>query len=347
MQTDKSLSPNRIAITAVVAAYNEERHIHACIEGLLNQQGVPGELEIIVVDGMSTDHTLSMIRHFPEYGTTLRVVQNPRRLQVYAWNLGLAAARGEYVTFVSAHAEYEPTYLASCLEVMKRTNATAVGGVPVAYGEEGIAKAIAWAMSSPFGMGNARFRYTTSEEETDTIFGIFTRRDTLERIGGFDERVPFDEDSELNYRLRRAGAKLVVSPAIGVRYHVRQSLKSLSKQMRRYGYWRRYTQLLHGGAVPARVMVPPAFLAALVLSLVLLATPVRALSAAIPLAYAAFAIFAAAKSIPRIGVAAVTVPIVLATMHVAYGAGWWNGFFRLGSAARSIRNKTAYVAKTE
>jgi hypothetical protein len=194
-------------------------------------------------------------------------------------------------------------------------------------------------MSTPFGMGNARFRYTDTEEESDAVFGMFTRRDTLLRVGGYDERVPFDEDSELNYRLRRQGAKLVVSPSIGIRYHVRRSLKALAKQMFNYGYWRRYTQMLHRNSVPLRVLVPPLFIGTLLASAALAATPLRLFGAIVPLTYAAFLALAALRAVPRIGSAALAIPAVLATMHLAYGVGWWKGFFTFRSAAgqRDVR----------
>lgn len=345
-QIDQPVRSDRIAITAIVATYNEAQHIGECLDGLLSQTGVDGAVEVIVVDGMSTDATRQIVRSFPEYGNRVRIVENPRRLQVYAWNLGLREARGEYVAMIGAHAEYQRDYLASCLEVMHRTGATAVGGVQHPYGEGILGKAIAWCMSSAFGMGNARFRYTDREEETDSVFGMFVRRETLVRVGGFDERIPFDEDSELNYRLRRQGAKLVVSPSIGIRYHVRRSLKALGKQLFRYGYWRRYTQLLHADSVPLRVLVPPAFVASLLASALLAATPLRLLGAVVPAMYALFLAAAALRALPQTGVAALAVPLALATMHASYGVGWWKGFFTFRNV-REIRRKRARVVRGE
>lgn len=337
-QTDAIVRNDRVAITAIVATYNEVRHIGKCLEGLLAQTGIDGLIEVVVVDGSSTDGTAAFVRNFPEYGTRIRLVENPRRLQVYAWNIGLHAARGEYVAMISAHAEYKPDYLASCLEVMRRTGATAVGGVQKPIGEGMLGRSIAWCMSSPFGMGNARFRYTDKEEESDSVFGLFTRRETIMEVGGYDERVPFDEDSELNYRLRQRGAKLVCSPKIHVSYHVRTSLKALWKQMYRYGYWRRYTQLLHGTGVPLRVLVPPIFVGALVLSAALLPTPLRLLSAVVPGAYLAFLIAASVRAAAQIGVDAITVPVALGTMHFSYGWGWWRAFVKFGFERRKLHD---------
>jgi glycosyltransferase involved in cell wall biosynthesis len=297
-------------------------------------QRVDADVEIIVVDGMSTDRTADIVRSFPEYGSKIRLLRNPRRLQVYAWNTALWEAKHEYFAMILAHADYNPDYFAQCLEVMRRTGADAVGGVQRPYGRGTIGRAVAYCMSSWFGVGDARFRYTRTEEESNTVFSIFTRCSTLRSLGGYDESLPFDEDSELNYRLRRSGGKIVVSPHIGVRYFVRESLRGLWKQMYCYGYLRRLTQLKHPRAVPKRIYAPPALLAALVLSLPLAISPLKAAAAVVPTAYAALVLLAALKSVFVIGIAAAAVPLALVTMHGAYGVGYWRA---LMTARRSLR----------
>jgi succinoglycan biosynthesis protein ExoA len=339
---DKSQEPgssNRVLITAAVATRNEEAHIRRCLESLLAQEEVRGELEILVIDGMSDDRTTQIVAGFPEYGTKIRLIPNPRRLQVYAWNAALREARGEYFAMIIAHADYGPRYFASCLEVLQRTGAAAVGGVQRPQGVGLLGRAIAWCMSSPFGIGNARFRYTKDEEESDSVFSIFTKSATLQALGGYDVRIPFDEDSELNYRLRRQGAALVVSSQIEVCYFVRRSLAALSRQMYRYGFWRRATLLKHPQQVPLRVYAPAALVAALLLSaalaalgpgpaLVLIAGKLR-LPVVVPALYAAFLAAAALVAVRKVGFGASLVPLVLATMHLSYGIGTWVAVFRL------------------
>lgn len=310
-------------VSAIVPTFNEERYIGACLEGLLKQRGVE-DFEILVIDGQSRDRTLDVVRSFPEYGTKIRIIENPRRYQVYAWNLGFQAARGEYIAFVSAHAAYGRDHFRSCLEVLKRTKATAVGPVQVAEGTGMLGKAIAWCMSSPLGIGNARYRFTQHEEEAESAFSMVLHHDAFERLGGFDERVAFDEDSEFCYRLRAEGGRIVVSPTSQVRYFVRNSFKGLARQMFCYGYWRRFTQLLHPKGIPLRVYAPPALVAGLVLSLALALTPLRLAATILPLVYAAYVLVGVAGAIPKLGFASgACVGAVLPCMHVSYGLGFW------------------------
>jgi glycosyltransferase involved in cell wall biosynthesis len=312
-------------LTAVVPTLNEASHIAGCLESLIEQQGIGEDFEIVVVDGGSTDGTCDIVRAFPGFGGRIRLLDNPDRYQVYAWNIGWRAARGEYIAGVVAHVKYDAHYLRAGLDVLARTGADVVGPVAVAYGRGLFGGAVAWCMSSPFGVGNARFRYTTVEEEVDSVCNVIMRRDWFVRLGGYDERVPFDEDDELNYRLRRAGGRILVSPELRIRYHVRQTVVALARQMFSYGYWRRFTRILHPARVPARIYAPPALVAGLAVSLALAATPLWRLAPIVPGLYAAFVAVAAVVACRTIGpLRAAFVPCALATMHLSYGA----GFFR-------------------
>jgi succinoglycan biosynthesis protein ExoA len=313
-----------VIVSAVVSTYNEERFITRCLESLLQQRGVD-DFEIIVVDGASSDGTVAAVRAFREYGSRIRLVENPRRLQVYALNLGCRAARGTYVAAISAHTTYQPTHFRDCIRVLERTGADAVGPVQIATGSGPLGAAIAWCMSSPLGIGNARYRFTRREEEVDSVFSIFMPRTTFERMGGYDERIVLDEDGEFGYRLRAAGGRIVVSPAIEARYQVRGSFRALARQMFGYGYWRRFTQLLHRERVPLRVFAPPLLVGALAISLALAPTPYWAIAAIVPLTYLAYVLVAMLRA-RRDGIgwaAAACVAAALPCMHVAYGLGYW------------------------
>lgn len=310
-------------VTAIVPTFNEEHSIGECLTGLLQQTGIE-DYEIIVVDGRSKDRTVDVVASFPEFGTKIKLLENPRRYQVYAWNIGFSAAQGEYVVLISAHTRYGRHHFQRCLEALQRTGADAVGPVQLAEGHGLLGRAIAWCMSSPLGIGNARFRFTEREEDVDSVFSMFLRREMWEKLNGFDERVAFDEDAEFSYRLREAGGKIVVSPSIAVRYSVRNSLKGLSRQMFCYGYWRRFTQLLHPKDVPLRIYAPPVLVAGLALSILSLATPLRFLAPILPLIYAAYVLVGIGGAISKLGLAsAVFVGAAIPVMHVSYGLGFW------------------------
>jgi succinoglycan biosynthesis protein ExoA len=332
-------------ISAVVAAYNEERHIAACLSGLCTQVDLPGDLEILVVDGGSSDRTVEIVRGLAAADVRIRIVPNPGRYQVYAWNIGAREARGRYLAFCSAHTEYAEDYLVRCYEAQQRSGAANVGGVQTPVGDGLIGRAIALAMQSPFGIGNAQFRYARKEQFVDAVFGDFLERSVVFEVGGFDESIPFNEDSEFYYRLRQAGHRILMSPSIRVRYHVRSSLRGLAHQMYRYGFWRRRTQLEHPAFVPWRVMVPPLFVLGLILSAVGFALTKSPVGLLVPALYAAFVGVATLVGVveSRAPVPALLLSIVLPVMHVSYGLGWWSGFLvhRRKGARGSLDRATA------
>jgi hypothetical protein len=178
------------------------------------------------------------------------------------------------------------------------------------------------------------------------VFGDFFKKSVLLALGGYDESIPFNEDSEFNYRVRQAGYSILLSPSIHVRYHVRSSLSGLARQMFRYGFWRRRTQLEHPRYVPWRIMVPPIMVLGTLLSLMVFALAKSPLGLVIPGMYAAFVgaatIAGAVRS--RAPLSALCLPLVLPVMHFAYGTGWWAGFFV--HRKRGVRGALHQVAAT-
>lgn len=314
-------------VTVIVPTYNEEHSIGRCLVSLLRQYGIgEDEYEILVIDGRSSDRTAEIVLGFAGFGSRIRLIDNPRRYRFYAWNLGCRVARGEYVAFISAHAVYGPDYLRACLDALRRTGADAIGPVQSAVGFTMLGNAIAWCMTSPFGVGNARFRFAQREQEVDSVFSMFLRRETFERLGGYDERIAFDEEGEFNYRLRAAGGRIVVSPRIRAQYFVCETLRGLARQMFCYGYWRRFTRALQPRAVPWRVYVPPALIAGLIGSMALAFTPVREAAMVLPLLYAGYVGAGVVSALVRIGIlGAACVAVVLPCMHFSYGLGFLRG----------------------
>jgi succinoglycan biosynthesis protein ExoA len=316
----------RPLITVVICTLNEERYIGNVIDDVLAQQGLDADVEILVLDGGSTDRTKSVVRSYA--GThAVRLIHNPRKHQVFAYNIALREARGDIFCIVHGHARYSPDYLAACLRVRRKTGAANVGGV-VRHEGEGIAgRAIALAMSSPIGVGDSHYRHSKVERYADSVMGSFVETKLAIQLGGFNESNIVNQDGEFNYRLRASGHGVYLSPSIRCTYFVRPSLVKLFAQYRRYGYYRRWTEVQHPGSVPWRVYVPPLFVLGLACSISFAAGGEIGLGLIVPGAYVCVLVFAAAAAVVRSGsvpVALVT-PLALAAMHVAFGIGWIHG----------------------
>jgi hypothetical protein len=261
------------------------------------------------------------------FGLPLRVLCNPARSAPAGFNRGIEAARGEVIVILGARARPAPAFVAASVEALARSGADAVGGVvrTVAATGSAIGRAIALAQRSPFGVGDAAYRYAEAARPVDTVnYGAY-RRNVFDRIGGFDEAFAWVEDDELNYRLRAAGGRLWLDPAIRVDYIARPSLAALWRQRLQWGLHKPKVARRHPRQMRARQLAPAAFVLALAGGLALWPlggwwrAPLGALLAAYGVATAA-AMALAARTAERPG-DAVLLPAAFATMHLAYGAG--------------------------
>jgi glycosyltransferase involved in cell wall biosynthesis len=249
-----------------------------------------------------------------------RVVPNPTGRTPSGLNIAIAATEAEIVARVDAHAVIPPGYVTRAVSTLISTKADVVGGMQVPVGKTGWEKAIAAAMASPFGAGDARYRVGGAPGPADTVYlGVF-RRETLERLGGYDEDFTRNQDYELNHRIREAGGVVWFDPELKVVYRPRGSLSLLARQYFAYGRWKRQFARRHPGSLRARQLAPPIAVVALSVGLVgSLWWPPLAL---IPLAYAVALTIVGLSHIRRLGIPALGVPLALAAMHISWGLGF-------------------------
>lgn len=253
-------------LSIIVPMRNEIEWIDRCLDAILAQDYPPDRIELIVVDGMSDDdsyeHLLARARREPR----LRVLRNPRKIVPSSLNLAIREARGDVIVRVDAHTELASDYVRVGVELLARTGADNVGGPMVKIGGGPVGDAIAGAMSSRFGIGSY-FQFGTAEREADTVYmGMWPRR-VFERVGLFDEELVRNQDDELSYRIRKAGGRILVSPAMRSRYQNRQSWRKLVRQFYEYGLWKTRVLQKHPWQMSARHYVPPVFDAAVLAGL--------------------------------------------------------------------------------
>jgi len=255
-------------VSIIIPARNEEKFIKRCVESFLNCD-YPGELiEVIVVDGMSEDRTREIVTEISERDDRVLLVDNERKITPVAMNLGIKASKGDYIFFSGAHSEMPSDYVSKCIKHAIESGADNVGGVmktePRVKSAVGIA--ISKVLSSPLGVGGAKFRTGVSKPtEVDTVpFGCY-KREVFERIGYFNEKLVRNQDIEFNLRLKRAGGKIILFPDIELTYYSRSTFKELWKNNFGNGFWvvaaKRYAKVPYS----TRHLVPLAFVAFLLL----------------------------------------------------------------------------------
>ena len=309
----------RPPVSIVIPARGETVHLPRALESVLTQD-YRGTIEVIVADGSDTPEMADVVRsRFPD----VRIVPNPARHIPGGLNAALGAAAHETILRCDARCELPPDYVRKAVATLARTGAVAAGGRQRARGDGPFTRAVALAMGLPLGAGGARYRIGGREGPADTVWPGAYRRAALLAAGGFDERLRRNEDYALHWTLREHGHTVWFDPDLHAGYRPREDFPALARQYFANGWWKFRMLRRHPRALRARQLAPPALLLGLVASAALAAGGTSA-AGLLPGTYAALLLAApiasaGARRDPR---AAILLPAVLATMHLAWAGGF-------------------------
>jgi len=312
-------------VSVIIPCRNEARFIAVCLDSILASD-YP-RFEVIVADGMSADGTREIVARYGE----VQMIDNPRKITPAGLNLAIGAARGEIILRMDAHARVARDYISGCVAALERTGADNVGGIRIEVARDPgfFAAAIVEAMTQPFGVGNALYRTMADREQwVDTVFGGCWRREIFCRIGMFHERLARSQDIEFNQRLRRAGGRILLSPALVTYYYTRSWLRDLIRHNFVNGAWSVLPFALTGGGMPVRWrhLAPLAMVSTVcVCALAGFYWPAVAYAAA---NLSASAWIAARKKRWNY---VLTLPVVFASLHFSYGTGSLWGLARIAA----------------
>ncbi len=330
-------------ISVIIPCYNEERFIGKVLENLLAQYDLE-RFEVVIVDGMSADRTREVVNQFisEHRSAQIRLVDNPQRNIPAALNLGIENARGEIIVRMDAHAIPSANYVRRAVEVLGEGEA-AIVGMPwrITPSRDTVtARAIALAVSHPFGIGDAKYRLKADKAVfVDTVpFGAFYKN-LWRELDGFNEQLLANEDYDFFYRARALGKRILLDPTEHSIYFARPTLKDLAIQYARYGGWKAQMLKMHPRSIKPRQMIAPAFVLSILFLPLLGAfwSPALWLLFAILIAYAGLALLSAFQQTRKenqqagkqnglilVGLIAVAFLVI----HVAWGSSFLLGMLR-------------------
>ncbi|HET7279745.1 MAG TPA: glycosyltransferase family 2 protein [Dermatophilaceae bacterium] len=319
------------SVAVVIPVLNEERHLEEAVDAALKQE-YAGPVTVVLALGPSRDRTDEIARDLEAREPRVRLVANPSGLTPDALNAAIAASESDVVVRVDGHGILDPGYIATAVRLLDETGAANVGGIMDAEGATSFERAVAAAMTSKLGVGGSRFHVGGDAGPADTVYlGVF-RRQWLQRMGGYDRRFVRAQDWELNHRIREAGGLVWFSPQLRVAYRPRASLRALARQYRDYGRWRRVVSRTHAGTINLRYLAPPLALVVVVLSL--LGSVLEPWLLAVPAAYLLLTTVGGLtlrdrrlRPFDRLWL-----PLVLPTMHLAWGWGFLTSRVRIDTA---------------
>jgi len=330
-------------VSVVMPVRNEAAFIERSVGSVLAQDYPHERMEVLIADGLSQDATRQIIRGLQQQHSNILIVDNPGQIVATGLNAALGRAKGEIIVRVDGHCEIASDYLSRCVAHLVNDKVEAVGGPLETIGESYIARVIAAAMSSRFGVGGSAFRVANSHTQfTDTVaFPAYTRA-VIDRAGPFDEELVRNQDDEYNYRLRKLGVKILLAADVRSRYYSRATLPGLWRQYFQYGYWKVRVLQKHPRQMRLRQFAPPLFVAALLVAVLLLpvfsiAGYLLGLMAGI---YALAVLSASIISARKNGWLVLPIlPLAFAILHLAYGSGFLIGLLKFWNRWREGKSQ--------
>ncbi len=307
---------------------NEETHLRTAVSSIFDQIGLDmKQIEVILAIGPSTDLTKEVAEGLSaQY--PVRIVLNPSGKTPAGLNLAIKASRNDVIVRVDAHSQLSADYTKVALEILNATGAANVGGVMKAVGTTPFQKAIAFAYGSRFGLGGGSYHVGGSAGPSDSVYlGVF-RREILEKLGGFNEKMIRGQDWELNLRIRDSGELVWFDPRLAVTYFPRSSLSKLSKQFFDTGAWRAQLTKAHINRANARYFAPPILVLTSLSGLGSYLTGLWGFLGLIPILSYLLGIGMVSLTAKSLNLKAkLALAVALPTMHFSWGFGFLAGLF--------------------
>ena len=330
------MPPNNIEVSIIIPCRNEEGFISKCLDSIICQDYPKDKIEVLVIDGRSEDRTREIVQRYIEKYPFVRLLDNPKKGRPAALNIGIREARGDFILRMDAHAAIEAKYITKCMEYLTSYNADIVGGRTITLPQRPtlLGKAIALALSHPFGVGTSYFRVGSKEPKwVDTVFCGYYKRKVFEKVGRFDERIELSEDINYHLRVKEAGFKILLVPEIVNYYWARSDLRSFYKHNFRNGMWAILPFKFSFKPVSFRHLIPLIFVLGLIttgilsiFSFTFLAIFLLMVSSYLSISlYSSIKIALRKKDLRYIFL----MPLIFATLHIGYGVGSMVGFLKL------------------
>lgn len=225
-------------ISIIIPAKNEEKLIHKCITSLHQLDYPKDKMEIIIVDGLSTDNTRGVAS---EMGAT--VINNPKQTVSPGRNIGFIHAKGDLIAFTDADCIVNPNWLSNCIKYFENDSSVACAGGPnlTPSDESDFGKAVGFVFDQPvFAAGSIHARELDEVKEVTSIPGCnaIYRQDVLAKVMPLDETMLTGDDTLLNRKILDLGCKLLYTPDVIVYHYRRPTPGKLWRQFYRYSIGR-------------------------------------------------------------------------------------------------------------
>ncbi len=310
-------------ITVLCPAYNEANYIENVLRFYV--EALPADKELFIIDGGSTDGTVAIIEKWAAKDKSIHLLNNPHKYVPQALNIGLKASTGKIIVRLDAHTIYSNDYFEKIIETFEKTGADIVGGPMNPIGKTVIQKAIAYATSGWFGIGNSKFHNINFSGFVDSVYLGAWKREIFNDVGYFDEQMVRNQDDEFHYRAKSKGKTIYLNSEIKSTYFPRSSYKTLFSQYFQYGLYKPLVIKKIKSEVKLRHLIPLFF----VLYLISLIGVIKFPFLLLPLVlYLLIDIYCSFVNNQPLVVKFATL-LIYPILHLSYGLGFLLGLFKI------------------
>ena len=339
-------------VSVIIPCRNEEKFIGRCLDSIIAQDYPKDKIEVLVIDGRSTDRTREVVKGYIQKYPFIRLLDNPKRITPVAMNIGIKGAKGDYILILSSHSKIDVNFVQKNISNLQKYHVDCVGGIIITLpaSKSLLSQSIALTLSHPFGVGNAYFRIGSKEPKlVDTVpFGCY-KRDVFEKIGLFDEELIRNQDDEFNLRLIKNGGKILLVPDIISYYYTRDSLLKLWKMYFQYGYFKPLVVQKIGDILTWRQLIPAIFVSSLIFTGVLsffskffLGLFLLIVGSYLFANFVFSLTIAAKKGLKFFPI----LPVVFFTLHFSYGLGYLKGIWDFLIRKKHLKKKIKDIPLT-
>lgn len=320
-------------VSFIMPVLNEEKTIEKCLDSIMNLDYPKDKIEILIAEGPSTDNTHKIVENYAKRCKNIKLLENPTGNTATGRNICIEYATGEMLMNYSGHVVAEKNLLrVLALKLSKAPKEIAgVGCSNLSPEEQNFVGKVSGVAFSGF-MGGRNFfpQNAVFDEEKFVDHMSFTcyRKEVVEEVKGFDPEFWCGQDAELDIRIKKAGYKILYTPETRVYHFKRATIKSLFRQMYRYGVARAKIIKKHPDTLRLSHLLGAGFVTGILVLLILLILGLLPLWFLVGLAllYLLLSVISSLQ-VTRKPSLVVSSVLFYFLIHVAYGTGFIRGVF--------------------
>ena len=314
------------------------------LESLKKQDYPHKDIEVILVDSISTDGTRKVFEEFKKENEKdfyqIKILTNKGKTLPKGWNVALKEVTGEVVLRVDAHTFFDKDFIWNNVKEIENGE-NIVGGkcISVTQNNDWKEKLLLIAEESIFGCGIADFRRKESKEYVSTLAFAMYRKKVFDDVGPYNENLARTEDNEMHYRIRKAGYKICFNPDIISYQNIRNSWCGMLKQKYGNGHWIGLTLGVCPGCFSIHHFVPLAFVFALILTGIIALLGNTGMLVCLCILYVIVDLLMSVLAVQRQKWYNyyLMLPLIFLSLHLAYGVGTLIGIIEMPFWVRKIK----------